>query len=154
VDALVHLCESAETPKKPDRHRASTNVRLQLHRQMQLLHAQERTHLEIAGITGYMRTYVSSLLKRLASEPAMLEGFDDRTKLLKDLGRGSINSYPDECDKTSTQAMSIQARGVPLNVALFFEPAYPLETRRGGQIKLSGQLRYGFASIGLQTLQN
>ena len=59
--------------KKPDRRRASTDVRLELRRQMQLLHAQGKTHVEIAQITGYTRTYVSTMLKRLASAPAMLE---------------------------------------------------------------------------------
>lgn len=60
--------------KKPDRRRASTDVRLELRRQMQLLQRQGKTHLEIAGITGYTRTYVSTLLKRLEREPALLEG--------------------------------------------------------------------------------
>lgn len=58
---------------KPDRRRASTDVRLELRRQMQLLHVQGKTHVEIAAITGYTRTYVSTMLKRLASEPALLQ---------------------------------------------------------------------------------
>jgi transposase len=41
---------------------------------MQLLQAQGKTHVEIAAITGYTRTYVSTMLKRLAREPALLEG--------------------------------------------------------------------------------
>ncbi|HEY0942303.1 MAG TPA: IS630 family transposase [Steroidobacter sp.] len=60
--------------KKPDRRRASTDVRLELRRQMQLLHAQGKTHLEIAQITGYTRTYVSTMLKRMTSAPSLLEG--------------------------------------------------------------------------------
>ena len=59
--------------KKPDRRRASTDVRLELRRLMQLLQAQGKTHVEIAEITGYTRTYVSTMLKRLASEPALLK---------------------------------------------------------------------------------
>lgn len=61
-------------PKKPDRRQASTDVRLELRRQMQLLQAQGKTHVEIAAITGYTRTYVSTMLKRLANEPTLLEG--------------------------------------------------------------------------------
>jgi len=44
------------------------DVRLELRRQMQLLQAQGKTHVEIAEITGYTRTYVSTMLKRLVSE--------------------------------------------------------------------------------------
>jgi hypothetical protein len=43
VDVLRYLCEPPQMPKKPDRRRASTDVRLELRRQMQLLHAQGRT---------------------------------------------------------------------------------------------------------------
>ena len=64
--------------KKPDRRRASTEVRLELRRQMQLLRARGKTHVEIAEITGYTRTYVSTMLKRLAREPALLAGLRRR----------------------------------------------------------------------------
>jgi transposase len=59
--------------KKPDRRRASTDVRLELRRQMQRLREQGKTILEIAQITGYTRSYVSTLLTRMADQPAMLE---------------------------------------------------------------------------------
>jgi len=60
-------------PKKPDRRRATTDVRLELRRQMQLLREHGKTILEIATITGYTRSYVSTLLTRMADKPAMLE---------------------------------------------------------------------------------
>lgn len=41
---------------------------------MQLLRAQGKTTVEIAAITGYTRSYVSTLLTRMADRPAMLEG--------------------------------------------------------------------------------
>ena len=61
-------------PKKPDRRRASTDVRLKLRRQMLMLREQGKTHVEIAQITGYTRSYVSTMLKRLEDAPEMLEG--------------------------------------------------------------------------------
>jgi transposase len=60
--------------KKPDRRRASTDVRLELRRQVVLLREQGKTQREIAQITGYRRPYVALLLKKLAAEPQMLEG--------------------------------------------------------------------------------
>mgnify|MGYP001160564371 CR=1 FL=1 len=59
--------------KKPDRRSASTDVRLELRRQMQLLREQGMTQVEIARITGYTRSYVSTTLKRMKSAPQMLE---------------------------------------------------------------------------------
>ncbi len=41
---------------------------------MLILREQGKTHQEIAQITGYTRTYVSTMLKRLDSAPQMLEG--------------------------------------------------------------------------------
>jgi hypothetical protein len=40
---------------------------------VQLPQAQGKTHVEIAVITGYTRTYESTMLKQLAREPKMLE---------------------------------------------------------------------------------
>lgn len=60
-------------PKKPDRRRASTDVRLELRRQMQLLREQGKTILEIATITGYTRSYASTLLTRMVDKPTMLD---------------------------------------------------------------------------------
>lgn len=60
--------------KKPDRRRASTDIRLALRRQMLMLREHGKTHVEIAQITGYSRSYVSTMLKRLGSAPEMLEG--------------------------------------------------------------------------------
>lgn len=60
--------------KKPDRRGASTEVRLELRRQMQRLREQGKTIAEIAAITGYTRSYVSTLLTRMAERPEMLEG--------------------------------------------------------------------------------
>jgi transposase len=61
-------------PKKPDRRSASTDVRLELRRQMLMLREQGKTHQEIAQITGYTRTYVSTMLKRLSAAPQLLDG--------------------------------------------------------------------------------
>ena len=61
-------------PKKPDRRSASTDVRLELRRQLLMLRDQGKTHQEIAQITGYTRTYVSTMLKRLSATPQLLEG--------------------------------------------------------------------------------
>lgn len=52
-------------PSKPDRRRATTEVRLELRRQMLLMREQGKTHVEIAQITGYTRTYVSAMLSKL-----------------------------------------------------------------------------------------
>jgi len=61
-------------PDKPDRRSASTDVRLELRRQMLRLREQGKTHVEIAQITGYTRTYVSAILGKLATQPQMLQG--------------------------------------------------------------------------------
>ena len=61
-------------PKKPDRRRATTEVRLELRRQMLMLREQGKTHAEIAQITGYRRPYVTAMLKRLSAAPQLLEG--------------------------------------------------------------------------------
>lgn len=61
-------------PKKPDRRSASTDVRLELRRQMLLLREQGKTHAEIAQITGYRRPYVTAMLKKLSVSPELLEG--------------------------------------------------------------------------------
>jgi len=61
-------------PSKPDRRRATTEVRLELRRQMLLMREQGKTHVEIAQITGYTRTYVSAMLSKLAAQPQMLQG--------------------------------------------------------------------------------
>jgi transposase len=60
--------------KKPDRRTASTEVRLELRRQMVMLREQGKTHVEIAQITGYRRPYVTMMLKRLEQSPALLDG--------------------------------------------------------------------------------
>jgi transposase len=41
---------------------------------MLMLREQGKTHVEIARITGYTRSYVSTMLKRLGGAPGMLEG--------------------------------------------------------------------------------
>ena len=41
---------------------------------MLLLRAQGKTHAEIAQITGYTRSYVSTMLGKLAEQPHLLEG--------------------------------------------------------------------------------
>lgn len=61
-------------PKKPDRRSATTDVRLELRRQMLMLREQGKTHAEIAQITGYQRPYVTAMLKKLAATPQLLEG--------------------------------------------------------------------------------
>ena len=61
-------------PKKPDRRRATTDVRLELRRQMLLLREQGKTHAEIAQVTGYRRPYVTAMLKKLSAAPQLLEG--------------------------------------------------------------------------------
>jgi len=60
-------------PKKPDRRRATTEVRLELRRQMLMLREQGKTHAEIAQITGYQRPYVTAMLKKLSAAPQLLE---------------------------------------------------------------------------------
>jgi transposase len=57
--------------KKPDRRTASTDVRLELRRQMLWLREQGKTHVEIAAITGYTRSYVSTMLKRMEQAPEL-----------------------------------------------------------------------------------
>ena len=41
---------------------------------MLMLRERGKTHVEIAQITGRTRSYVSTILKRLAGTPEMLEG--------------------------------------------------------------------------------
>lgn len=41
---------------------------------MLMLRGQGKTHVEIAQITGYTRSYVSTMLKRLERTPELLEG--------------------------------------------------------------------------------
>ena len=41
---------------------------------MLLMREQGKTHVEIAQITGYTRTYVSAMLSKLAAQPQMLQG--------------------------------------------------------------------------------
>lgn len=53
-----------------DRRRASTDARIVLRQQVLALHAQGRTKTEIALITGYARTYVSTLVRTLSADPA------------------------------------------------------------------------------------
>lgn len=53
-----------------DRRRASTDARVALRQQVVTLRAQGRTMTEIALITGYARTYVSTLVRLLAADPA------------------------------------------------------------------------------------
>ncbi len=60
-------------PNKPDRRSASTDVRLELRRQMQRLREAGETVREIAETTGYTRSYVSILLTRMVSKPQILE---------------------------------------------------------------------------------
>lgn len=56
-----------------DRRRASTDARIALRQQVLMLHEQGRTHTEIAQITGYARTYVSTLVRTLSTDPAQQE---------------------------------------------------------------------------------
>ena len=70
-DTVMQCCGIAN---KPDRRGASTDVRLGLRQQMLELRKPGRTHVEIAQITGYTRSYVSTMLKRLEGTPEMLEG--------------------------------------------------------------------------------
>lgn len=59
-------------PRK-DRRRASTDARIELRRQVLELRAMGKTMVEISAITGYARTYCSTLLKKLADQPKALE---------------------------------------------------------------------------------
>lgn len=59
-------------PRK-DRRRASTDARIELRRQVVELRAMGKTMVEISAITGYARTYCSTLLRKLSAEPARLE---------------------------------------------------------------------------------
>jgi transposase len=58
---------------RKDRRRASTDARLELRRQLVELRAMGKTMVEISAITGYARTYCSTLLKKLRDEPEGLE---------------------------------------------------------------------------------
>ena len=58
---------------RKDRRRASTDARLELRRQLVELRAMGKTMVEISAITGYARTYCSTLLKKLSDEPERLE---------------------------------------------------------------------------------
>jgi transposase len=52
-----------------DRRRASTDARIALRQQVVTLRAQGRTLTEIAQITGYARTYCSTLVRTLTADP-------------------------------------------------------------------------------------
>ncbi len=58
---------------RKDRRRASTDARLELRRQVVELRAMGKTMVEIGAITGYARTYCSTLLKKFAERPEALE---------------------------------------------------------------------------------
>jgi transposase len=57
-----------------DRRRASTDARIELRRQVIALRAMGKTLAEISAITGYAKTYCSTLCKRLQGKPGALEG--------------------------------------------------------------------------------
>jgi transposase len=57
-----------------DRRRASTDARIELRRQVIALRAMGKTLAEISAITGYAKTYCSTLCKRLQGKPEALEG--------------------------------------------------------------------------------
>jgi transposase len=57
-----------------DRRRASTDARIELRRQVIALRAMGKTLAEISAITGYAKTYCSTLCKRLRGKPEALEG--------------------------------------------------------------------------------
>ena len=59
-------------PRK-DRRRASTDARLELRRQVVELRSMGMKLVEISAITGYARSYCSTLLKKLSDEPERLE---------------------------------------------------------------------------------
>lgn len=59
-------------PRK-DRRRASTDARLELRRQVVELRSMGKKLVEISAITGYARSYCSTLLKKLSDEPERLE---------------------------------------------------------------------------------
>jgi transposase len=56
-----------------DRRRASTDARIELRRQVVELRAMGKTLSEISTITGYAKTYCSTLCKTLKKKPAALE---------------------------------------------------------------------------------
>jgi transposase len=58
---------------RKDRRRASTDARIELRRQVLELRAMGKTMVEISAITGYARTYCSTLVKKLADQPEALE---------------------------------------------------------------------------------
>jgi len=57
-----------------DRRRASTDARIELRRQVIALRAMGKRLAEISAITGYAKTYCSTLCKRLRDKPEALEG--------------------------------------------------------------------------------
>src|ERR1700690_1833547 len=58
---------------RKDRRRASTDARLELRRQVVELRGMGKKMIEISAITGYARSYCSTLLKKLSDEPERLE---------------------------------------------------------------------------------
>jgi transposase len=58
---------------RKDRRRASTDARLELRRQVVELRSMGKKMVEISAITGYARSYCSTLLKKLSAEPERLE---------------------------------------------------------------------------------
>ena len=58
---------------RKDRRRASTDARLELRRQVVELRGLGKKMIEISAITGYARSYCSTLLKKLSDEPKRLE---------------------------------------------------------------------------------
>jgi len=58
---------------RKDRRRASTDARIELRRQVIELRAMDKTLAEISAITGYAKTYCSTLCKRLQGRPEALE---------------------------------------------------------------------------------
>jgi transposase len=59
--------------RRKDRRRASTDARLELRRQVVELRAMGKTMAEISAITGYARTYCSTLVKQLSGAPEALQ---------------------------------------------------------------------------------
>jgi DNA-binding CsgD family transcriptional regulator len=57
-----------------DRRRASTDARIALRQQVLMLLQQGRTKTEIAEITGYARTYVSTLVRTFVKRHPKLPG--------------------------------------------------------------------------------
>ncbi len=117
-----------------DRRRASTDARIALRQQVLMLHGQGRTMTEIARITGYARTYVSTLVRTLSADPTQQETVarggrplgvrralskaDERTAQ-----RLICGQYPDQLalpfalwSRPAIRAMILQKCGVDLSV--------------------------------------